>query len=149
MTVPSALEVAKEWIRGDLEKDKPGKLAIISDDIVLELPFSESGRTEEGYFRRYSGPVEVSGFIDAAFAMEKSAEIIDPQYFQADDGESVFVEAFGRVEMTSGRIYRNRYVMHFRVVDGKIVLLREYYNPIVSAIAFQRPIAGQVILDEA
>tara|TARA_R110002124_G_scaffold102957_2_gene251411 strand:- start:11038 stop:11478 length:441 start_codon:yes stop_codon:yes gene_type:complete len=144
-----AIALVKEWIRGDLEQDKAAKEAVIADDVILEIPFSESGRTDEGYFRRYTGRAEVLGFVDTAFAAEKNVEIVDPSYSLSADGSDVFVECYGNVEMTSGQMYRNRYVMRFKVSDNKIVLIREYYNPIVSAIAFQREIAGQVTLDHA
>ena len=49
--------------------------------------------------------------------------------------------------MANGRTYRNRYVMRFVVEGGKVAHVREYYNPIVSAYGFRRPIAGQFYLD--
>lgn len=144
-----ALTLVKEWIRGDLEQDKAAKAAVIAENVILEIPFSESGRTDEGHFRRYTGRAEVLDFVDMAFAAEKNVEIVDPSYSVSADGRDVFVECHGNVEMVSGRIYRNRYVLRFKIADGQITLIREYYNPIVSAIAFQREIAGQVTLDHA
>lgn len=142
-----ARNVAERWIMGDVNKDKEAKLAVMSDDMILELPFNESGKVEEGSFRRYTGKMEISGFIDTAFAAEKSVSLVSAEYIVSDDGKTVFVEARGEVEMTSGKMYRNRYVLRFDVESGKIKCLREFYNPITSAIAFGRPIAGQVTLD--
>ncbi|WP_084397139.1 nuclear transport factor 2 family protein [Henriciella aquimarina] len=142
-----ARDVAECWIMGDVNKDKAAKLKVVADDMVLEIPFNESGRTEEGAFRRYSGKREVVEFIDAAFAAEKSVRLVSAEYVVSEDGRTVFVEARGEVEMISGKMYRNRYVLRFDVDGGKIKCLREFYNPITSAVAFGRQIAGQVTLD--
>ena len=115
--------------------------------MVLEIPFNESGKTEDGHFRRYTGKREIEGFVDTAFAAEKSVRLVSAEYVVSEDGRTVFVEARGEVEMVSGKIYRNRYVLRFDVEHGKIKCLREFYNPITSAVAFGRPIAGQVTLD--
>ncbi|KCZ58412.1 nuclear transport factor 2 family protein [Hyphomonas chukchiensis] len=143
----NAREVAERWIMGDVNKDKASKLAVISDDMVLEIPFNESGKTEEGSFRRYTGKSEIVSFIDTAFAAEKSVRLVSAEYIVSADGQTVFVEARGEVEMTSGKLYKNRYVLRFDIDNGKIKCLREFYNPITSAVAFGRPIAGQVTLD--
>ena len=82
-----------------------------------------------------------------AFAAEKSVKAIDPEYVVSHDARTVFVEVRGQVEMVNGKDYRNRYVLRFDIENGKIVCLKEFYNPIVSAIAFGREIAGQVTLD--
>jgi len=143
----NARDVAERWIMADVNKDKASKLAVISDDMVLEIPFNESGKTEEGSFRRYTGKSEIVSFIDTAFAAEKSVRLVSAEYIVSADGQTVFVEARGEVEMTSGKLYKNRYVLRFDIDGGKIKCLREFYNPITSAVAFGRPIAGQVTLD--
>lgn len=140
-------DVAERWIMGDVNKDKEAKLGVMAEDMVLEIPFNESGKTEEGHFRRYSGKDEIVSFIDTAFAAEKSVKLVSSEYIESADGRTVFVEARGEVEMITGKIYRNRYVLRFDIEDGKIKCLREFYNPITSAVAFGRPIAGQVTLD--
>jgi ketosteroid isomerase-like protein len=147
MEIESARDVAECWIMGDVKKDKDAKLRVMADDMVLEIPFNESGRTEDGNFRRYTGKSEIVDFIDTAFAAEKSVRLVSAEYIVSADGRTVFVEARGEVEMKSGKMYRNRYVLRFDVENGKIKCLREFYNPITSAVAFGRPIAGQVTLE--
>ena len=143
----AAIKIVEKWIHGDEKKDKDLKLEVVADNMVLEIPFNESGRTEEGHFRRYVGREEIINFIDTAFAAEKSVKAIDPEYVVSHDARTVFVEVRGQVEMVNGKDYRNRYVLRFDIENGKIVCLKEFYNPIVSAIAFGREIAGQVTLD--
>ncbi len=45
------------------------------------------------------------------------------------------------------RDYRNRYVMRIDFAGHRIAHCREYYNPIQSAYAFRRKIAGQFMVD--
>src|SRR3979411_788114 len=63
------------------------------------------------------------------------------------DGSRVFVEGRGHLTMASGKTCRNRYVMRFDFVGGKIKHCKEYYNPIQSAYAFGRKIAGQFTIE--
>ncbi len=42
--------------------------------------------------------------------------------------------------MANGRPYRNRYIFRFETKNGKITRIREYTNPVTSAIAFGLPL---------
>jgi uncharacterized protein len=149
---PAARRVAKDLIRQWFltlrGKDLSALLATMSDDIVIELPFSETGRTENGAFRRYVGQEEVRSFWEAAMKAEgKSHGLTEVDLTITADGSVVFFEAKGDMTMANGKSYKNRYVFRFSIVNGKISKIREYYNPIISAYAFGRPIAGKFLLD--
>jgi len=118
--------------------------SLLSDDIVVELPFYESGRVEQGWFRVYRGVDEVMAFWATAWSLEgESPGLLDAEVtITRDDGRVVFVEAYGDVIMTSGRRYRNRYVLRMTVEDDRVATYREFYNPIISARAFGRDIGG-------
>lgn len=119
-------------------------LALMTDDIEISLPFSESGRVEAGQFRVFNGKAEVRRFFDSVFALEKESRGLgDAEVTVSADGQRVFVEGFGNLTMANGRPYNNRYVFRFDLVHGRIRELREYYNPIVAARAFGRSIAGE------
>ncbi|WCT72188.1 nuclear transport factor 2 family protein [Sphingomonas naphthae] len=144
----SAQETLRRWNRAIRAKELDGLRAMMTDDVVIELPFNESGRTEQGFFRVYRGRDACVDFWREAFAQEgrvnRSTEI---ETSVTADGARIFVEFQGDVTMQSGRAYRNRYVMRFDLVDGRISRLREYYNPIQSAYAFGRPVAGRFHID--
>jgi ketosteroid isomerase-like protein len=124
-------------------KDSGGMRSLLSDGIVVELPFIESGRVEEGWFRVYRGVDEVMGFWAAAWSLEgESPGVLDAGVTITGDERVVFVEGYGDVIMTNGRRYRNRYVMRMTVEDDRVATLREYYNPIISARAFGREIGS-------
>jgi ketosteroid isomerase-like protein len=43
---------------------------------------------------------------------------------------------------STGRVYRQNYVVFLRAAGGKIVFLREYFDPVRAAKAMNLPIAG-------
>ncbi|MEL6327734.1 MAG: hypothetical protein AAFQ61_12625, partial [Cyanobacteria bacterium J06626_23] len=58
-------------------------------------------------------------------------------FYPMQDPTMVFAEWRGTVEVIpTGRLYEQRYSGLFKVVDGRIQLFREYYDPIVFAEAF-------------
>lgn len=138
--VSSAERVVQRFFLTALAKDAPGTMALYSDESVIEIPFSESGSTEEGAFRRYSGRSEIAAFTAQSHSAEGTMGAWDIELHRVDGGATVFVESRGNIIMSSGHEYRNRYVFRFDVEGDIIVRLREYYNPITSGLAFGRKI---------
>lgn len=145
---PETLDVFRRWNEAVDAQDLKAVRACMADDIVLEIPFSESGQVEEGKFRRYTGVEEVTGFWATAFQAEgDSAGPCNCEITVSADGTTVFLETFGKLTMANGRDYRNRYVMKMVTREGLVAHVREYYNPIQSAYAFGRPIAGRLMVE--
>lgn len=138
--VTVAERVVQKFFRTALAKDRAGTMELYTEDSVLEIPFNESGRTEEGAFRRYSGLAELAKFTDASHAAEGTMGASDIEMHRVEGGDTIFVESRGNIVMSSGREYRNRYVFRFDIEGDKIRRLREYYNPVTSGLAFGRPI---------
>lgn len=49
------------------------------------------------------------------------------------------IKAEGRIK-TTGRIYHQQYVVFLRSKEGKIVSLREYFDPVSAAHALAEPL---------
>jgi ketosteroid isomerase-like protein len=138
------LDVVRAYWAAFDSKDADGMRSLLAGDILVELPFSESGRVEQGWFRVYRGVDEVMAFWATAWSLEGgSPGLLDAEVTITGDGRVVFIEAYGDVIMTNGRRYRNRYVfrMTFDAAD-KVAAFREYYNPVISARAFGREIGS-------
>jgi len=120
----------------------------ITDDAVYEIPFSESGSTEPGGFRRYVGVAEVVGFWMATTENgPKSLGAEDVELSITADGSRVFIEQRGNMVLRDGRPYRNKYVFRFSIRDGRVNHVREYFNPVIAAYAFKRKIANSFIVE--
>jgi len=57
------------------------------------------------------------------------------------EGAVAEVKAEGIIKST-GRVYRQDYVVFLRAAGGKIVFLREYFDPVRAAKAMDLPIVG-------
>lgn len=137
------MEVLSKYWAAILGQDADALRSLYSDDVLVELPFSESGRVEEGYFRSFRGIDDVMAFWATAFTLEgDDGGLYDAEVNMTGDGRVVFVEGLGQITMANGRDYRNRYVFRMTVDGDKVTSFREYYNPIVAARAFGREIAA-------
>jgi ketosteroid isomerase-like protein len=129
-------------------KDAAALAGTITDDAVYEIPFSESGSTETGQFRRYVGAQAVIAFWTATTADgPKSLGPEDVELFVNADGSRVFIEQRGNMVLSDGRTYRNRYVFRFAIRNGRICHVREYFNPVTAAYAFKRKIANSFTIE--
>jgi len=142
------LDALKRYFRALRAKDLQALQTLMTDDVVTEIPFGESGKTDASSFRVYRGMDQVLDFWATAFKAEgKSHGMTETDISVSADGSRVFVEGRGHLTMASGKTYQNRYVMRFDLVGGKIKHCKEYYNPIQSAYAFGRKIAGQFTIE--
>ena len=112
---------------------------LIADDILWELAYAPSighpaqlaGRSEVlRHVTWFRGAVENFRFFDL-----KVHPFADP------DGAVGEVKAEGTIKST-GRVYRQNYVVFLRAAGGKIVFLREYFDPVRAAQAMDLPILG-------
>jgi ketosteroid isomerase-like protein len=110
---------------------------LIADDILWELAYAPS----LGHPAKLSGREEAvrhaTWFVGAVenfrfFNLEVHA-LADPQRAVAE------VRGEGIIKST-GRMYRQDYVIFLRAADGKIAFLREYFDPVRAARALDAPI---------
>ena len=115
------------------DKDLDKLASVWAEDAVQDMPFSPEGfpKRVEGksnLIKHYAEWPEVSG----------QANFTDNLvFYPMQDSTMVYAEWRGDVEIIpTGRNYKQRYGGLFHVVDGKIELFREYYDPIVFKYAF-------------
>ena len=104
-----------------------------AEDAVQDMPFSP-----EGFPKRVEGKADLIQHYAEWPEISGQANFTDNLIFHPmQDSTMVFAEWQGNVEIIpTGRNYNQRYGGLFHVVDGKIKLFREYYNPIVFQYAF-------------
>lgn len=97
---------------------------------------------QDGQFRTFRGLESVMGLWErGAWTTEaEGSTLVDAEITVSADGRLVFIEGFGDASMTDGQPYENRYVIRMTVDGGLLTSFRMYYNPIVSARAFRRPV---------
>ena len=124
-------------------KDFAALGALYPDDVVLEIPMHESGRTEPGSYRVVEGKAAVLAQFEMGAKKFDRMGFVDPDITVSGDGAVVFLEARGDMAAADGTTYCNRYVFRFDVRDGLICRIREYANPVTAALAMGRPIGPQ------
>ena len=126
MTHPTPDQVLAQRRRLLLDQDTEGFVALFAPDGVIELPFAGpelparlDGQEAIREFTRRSaaGPIHIDDL--EATAIHHTA-----------DPEVVIVELITRATMTgTGRRFTGRSIQAFRIVDGQIVLFRDYFSP--------------------
>jgi len=119
-----------------MARDLDGLETIWREDAVQEIPFPPEG------FGAFVTPVfdgrdAIMAHYRAAFANRRDHVFTIEAVHGTDDADCIVVEATAQSLVgETGRIYCNRYVCVFRLVDGRIAMLREYVDPLAFAAAF-------------
>lgn len=112
---------------------------LIHDDIVWDLPYAPS----LGHPLQLDGREAVVRHANWFKGAVTHFRFFDIEVTASDDPHKAVarVRAEGRVPET-GRIYQQEYVVFLTARDGRIAHLREYFDPVKAALAFDAPIAG-------
>lgn len=110
---------------------------LIAEDIVWELAYAPA----LGHPARLSGRTEVTRHVTWFLGAVENFRFFDLQVYPFADPQAAAaqVRAKGLIKPT-GRIYRQEYVVFLRAVGGKIVFMREYFDPTRAAKALDTPI---------
>lgn len=118
-----------------MKKDMAAFEALWAEDAVQDMPFAAGVPVLEpawhgkekllSYYRK-----SIPNRRDHVFTIEKLHRTTDP--------DVIIVEAVGKsIVGDTGRPYDQQYVFIFRLRDGKIVLNREHFNPLIWQKAFE------------
>jgi uncharacterized protein len=110
---------------------------LIADDIVWELAYAPS----LGHPAWLSGREAVVGHTTWFVGAVENFRLFDLRvYALADPGGAIAeVKGEGLIKST-GRTYRQDYMLFLRAAGGKIAFLREYFDPVRAAKALDTPI---------
>jgi ketosteroid isomerase-like protein len=112
---------------------------LIADDLVWELPYAPA----IGHPARISGRDEVVRHVTWFLEAVEQFRFFDLKVYACADPDAAVAEfqAEARIKST-GRLYRQQYVLFLRAAGGKIAFLREYFDPVRAAQALDTPILG-------
>lgn len=127
--------IVGEFYEASTQKDLAHLEQLLTEDAVWEMPFALGGPSTS------VGRAAVLATFEQAFANLATLSFEDVRIMPAVEEGLVFVECRGTSVAVSGQSYHNRYIEVFRVRDGRICLVREYFDPIVLAKTFNIPIA--------
>lgn len=120
----TALEAWKDWF---------------ARDAVWEMPFAP-----EPLVKAVPGGELIGHFIDWFFESVPDLVIDSLVVHDTTDPELFILELHGRATVAqNGKIYANTYCTHMRIRDGKVALIREYFDPSVVEEAFGRDLIAE------
>ncbi|WP_353358269.1 nuclear transport factor 2 family protein [Mycobacterium sp.] len=126
-------DLAERWLGALHALDIPAAVELLADGAVLEMPLAPPGLPN-----RFEGKAAIRAFLSGSQLFSK-LEFHDVEVHATSDPELAVVEfrSTGTFEAT-GLEYANRYALVVRAREGRIVLYREYFNPLALAGAFER-----------
>lgn len=124
-------DLAERWLEALHALDIPSAIELLADDAVLEMPLVPPGLPD-----RIEGKAAIGAFLDGSQVFSK-LDFHDVDVHATSDPELAVVEfrSTGTFDAT-GLDYANRYALVIRARAGRIVLYREYFNPLALAGAF-------------
>ena len=112
---------------------------LIADDLLWELPYAPA----IGHPARLSGREEVVRHVAWFLGAVENFRFFDIRVSPFADPEAAVAEVKAEALIKStGRTYRQEYVLFLRAKGGKITFLREYFDPVRAAKAMDTPILG-------
>jgi uncharacterized protein len=112
--------------------------SLIDDDLVWELVYAPS----LGHPARLSGRGEVMRHVTWFLTAVENFRFLDLRIYPMADPEAAVAEIRAEALIkTTGRPYRQDYVVFLRSKSGKITHLREYFDPVRAAKALDAPLS--------
>jgi uncharacterized protein len=138
-------EIVSRFLEAEAKQDVQGMADVLAEDIVFEMPFL----TLPGLPNRVEGKGTVVKFLEQFLGKEHGMftgwDLHNIRIYPGGEPDLVFAELDGQgVVVKSGYQYRQKYIILFRVSDGRISYWREYNNPIPLQEAIASTQTGQV-----
>jgi ketosteroid isomerase-like protein len=122
-----------------LVEDNAQWQTLIADEILWELAYAPA----LGHPARLSGREEVVRHATWFVGAVQNFRFSDLRLYPLADPEGAVAEVKGEgLIKATQRIYQQDYVVFLRAKDGKIVFLREYFDPVRAAKALNAQILG-------
>ena len=104
---------------------------LFSDEGVLETPYVPPGAPG-----RWEGRAAIAAFLDTLRGVVRLADVRLTASYPVADGVTVVLEYEGTVHLErDGTQFRQRYISVVQLAAGRIVLWREYTNPLAAKAA--------------
>jgi uncharacterized protein len=136
-------DVVTELLEAQKNQDVQGMADLLAESISFEMPFAPPGLPD-----RVAGKDTVVKFLERFFDKQNGMftgwDVHNVRIYPGSDPLLFFTEMEVRaVVAQSGYEYRQKYMILFRVSDGRISLWREYLNPIPLQAAIASMQTGQ------
>jgi len=135
----ASLKVAQDFIAALEVRDANQAIERLDETAVLEVPYPlAEGENIYGSRKMWGEPLRE--YIHGIVQRNSRISFNNSVWYTAGDGV-IFLECDGDlIRSKDGARYQNKYIILFKIEDSKIILWREYYNPITAATTFGIPL---------
>lgn len=112
--------------------DMENWFSLLHDDLVLEFPYAHSVKMPG----RVVGKKAAVEYLDSVMKNFTGLKFHDVVVSPMADPSTVIVEYSGDCTLSSGAVYKQVYITVQKFQDGKMVLFREFWNPMEVVEAF-------------
>jgi ketosteroid isomerase-like protein len=119
----SDIATVRTFIECEAARDVPGVLALVTQDVVFEMPFAPGGGV------RIQGSDALGDALTTGLAMYKTWTM-DVTRLETTGQGVVFAEYTATARTTTGRDYHQQYVGRFVLANGLITSWQEWFNPL-------------------
>ena len=134
----SALNTVKAFISAFENLDADAALALVTEDVVLEMPFPLApGEGKYGTKKMTGDPLRK---YMRGIPVRNSHISFNKKVWRVTTDNVVIFEADGSLVRANGKPYKNKYIMVFQVHEKKVASWKEYFNPVVAARTFGIPL---------
>jgi len=99
---------------------------LYADDVVIEFPYASS----LGMPERFEGKTAVVAYVRELNEALKGLTMRDMVYYSVDgQPDTVFIEYYADAPTPGGNTYLQTYVNKMKFRDGKMVYMREFWDP--------------------
>jgi ketosteroid isomerase-like protein len=137
MCAAETLELGKRFVEALCRRDPPDLLAVLHDKFVMAAVYPLVPGVDRAGAKTCAGEA-VREFVRQVPKVLSKVQFHNVVWRTTDDGLAVF-EADGDMAYADGRPYKNNYLWMFESADGKLTLLKEYFNPMIWARACGAP----------
>jgi Ketosteroid isomerase-related protein len=123
-----AQALIQRYIQLFVEKDIEGWMSLWDEHGVLELPFAPQGRPS-----RVEGKAALYPYIQRIIHNMEILGFSQQQVYATLDPDLIIVETGGEGRaISTGLTYNARYVWVMRTKNGKLIHVRDYWNPLAT-----------------
>lgn len=122
--------LAEKFLQALMKRRVDDVMKLWAQDGVMEFPFAPQGSPN-----RFQGKEEIRRTLASAFVQRPKIRFNDVNTYQTNDPGLAFIEFKGDMTLKSGEPYNNNYIAKVEARKGKLVLFREFFNPLVDLAA--------------
>jgi uncharacterized protein len=105
---------------------------LLHDDLVLEFPYAHSVQMPERVAGKKAAVEYLSGVMKHFTGLTFKDVVVSPMA----DPSTVIVEYAGGCRLATGKDYKQVYITVQKFRDGKMILFREFWNPMEVVESF-------------